>query len=90
MEKEILYLKKFRNTFTPGSVHKNQFSVSESFALSSLIVDTFKRCSAEEQMINLFLREAFAEVNSGKSGTVVRAGLILLRSILESFPKQVN
>ena len=90
MEKELLYLKQFRNTFTPGSVHRNQFSVSESFALSGLIVDTLKRCCAEEQMVNLFLREAFSDVNSVKSETVVRAGLILLRTILESFPKQVN
>lgn len=66
-------------------------SVCEAQAMSSLIVDTLQRCQADTHLINLYIREAVAEIqgpNFEERIAALRSSLILVRSIFVIFPKQ--
>lgn len=64
----------------------------EAQALSTLIVDVLSRCQADSQIINLYIRDAVAEIQGPdfKERTIaLRSSIMLTRNIFKAFPKQV-
>lgn len=81
---------KFRPTF--ANIHWNELSVCEAQGLSGLIVDALYRCQADSQLVNLYIREAVAEIQGPDMkhrSVALRSCIILVRAIFKAFPKQV-
>lgn len=84
------FLSLFKSTFS--KVHWNELSVTEAQNLSALIVDAFKLCHADYQVINSILKTALAEIHAPSFHSrfmALRSSLILIQHLFLEFHKQV-